>query len=195
MDSTQWPHAVPTGTVSDRHQHINLSVALYLFDDARLVNRHATRADRGRPVGGCSSFAMHEHTECELAARMSMGHWKGARGRRPALEGWLASHPRGRCHHMPTSGSWLNRVEGFSAFPIRVAVHVQRRSGQRGADLVRHLPSDGRLRRFATAWGHDYPFEGKYVLAAGACSRDYSTVNYGVHFEKSPRWGRGRRWE
>jgi transposase/transposase-like protein len=31
----------------------------------------------------------------------------------PAVQAWLAKHPRVHFHYTPTSGSWLNQVEGF----------------------------------------------------------------------------------
>jgi transposase len=40
----------------------------------------------------------------------------------PAVQAWLAKHPRVRMHFTPTSGSWLNRVEVFFGIMTRQAI-------------------------------------------------------------------------
>jgi hypothetical protein len=40
----------------------------------------------------------------------------------PAVQAWLAKHPRVRMHFTPTSGSWLNLVEVFFGIITRQAI-------------------------------------------------------------------------
>ena len=40
----------------------------------------------------------------------------------PAVQAWLAKHPRVRMHFTPTSGSWLNLVEAFFGIITRQAI-------------------------------------------------------------------------
>jgi transposase len=40
----------------------------------------------------------------------------------PAVQAWLAKHPRVRMHFTPTSGSWLNLVEVFFGIINRQAI-------------------------------------------------------------------------
>ena len=40
----------------------------------------------------------------------------------PEVLAWLADHPRRTFHFTPTSGSWLNAVEGFFSKPARQTI-------------------------------------------------------------------------
>jgi DDE superfamily endonuclease len=40
----------------------------------------------------------------------------------PAVQAWLARHPRVTLHFMPASGSWLNLVEAFFSIITRQAL-------------------------------------------------------------------------
>jgi transposase len=65
----------------------------------------------------------------------------------PAVERWLAAHPRVHVHFIPTSSSWLNLVERWFA-------ELTRKLLQRGAHRsVQTLEAD--LRRWVESWNDD----------------------------------------
>ncbi len=61
-----------------------------------------------------------------------MGAWRrwptcpgragGRTHKHPAVQQWLAKHPRIQLHFTPTSGSWLNQVENFFGIITRQAI-------------------------------------------------------------------------
>jgi transposase len=62
--------------------------------------------------------------------------------RHPKVRKWLAQHPRWTFHFTPTSGSWLNAVEGFFAKltkrrPQTWRVPIRRRTSDRHRPLHR----------------------------------------------------------
>lgn len=78
----------------------------------------------GEVVGEC--FARHRHDEFlaflkklerqtpkELALHLIVDNY--ATHKHPAVQAWLAKHPRVHLHFTPTSASWLNLVERFFA--------------------------------------------------------------------------------
>ena len=62
----------------------------------------------------------------------------------PAVQAWLARHPRVQLHFTPTSGSWLNLVEAFFSIITRQA--LRRGNFPTVADLV------AAIERFIAAW-------------------------------------------
>jgi len=69
----------------------------------------------------------------------------------PAVEAWVAAHPRVRLHFTPTGASWLNLIEVW--FSILTRKSVRRGSFDSVAALVRHI------RKFLDSWNaHPKPF-------------------------------------
>lgn len=62
----------------------------------------------------------------------------------PAVQAWLAKHPRVRMHFTPTSGSWLNLVEVFFGIITRQA--IRRGTFTSVKDLI------GAIETFIDAW-------------------------------------------
>ena len=62
----------------------------------------------------------------------------------PAVQAWLARHPRVQLHFTPTSGSWLNLVEAFFSILTRQA--LRRGNFPTVADLI------AAIERFIAAW-------------------------------------------
>jgi transposase len=62
----------------------------------------------------------------------------------PAVQTWLARHPRVRLHFTPTSGSWLNLVEAFFSIITRQA--LRRGNFPTVANLI------AAIERFIAAW-------------------------------------------
>jgi transposase len=62
----------------------------------------------------------------------------------PAVQAWLARHPRVTLHFTPTSGSWLNLVEAFFSIITRQA--LRRGNFPTVADLI------AAVERFIAAW-------------------------------------------
>jgi transposase len=62
----------------------------------------------------------------------------------PAVQAWLAKHPRVRMHFTPTSGSWLNLVEVFFGIITRQA--IRRGTFTSVKDLI------GAIKTFIDAW-------------------------------------------
>src|SRR6476660_9026129 len=71
----------------------------------------------------CDNYATHKH---------------------PAVQAWLAKHPRVRMHFTPTSGSWLNLVEVFFGIITRQA--IRRGTFTSVKDLI------GAIETFIDAW-------------------------------------------
>jgi len=55
----------------------------------------------------------------------------------PAVQAWLAAHPRVQLHFTPTGASWLNLVEGW--FSILTRKSVRRGSFETVRALIRHI--------------------------------------------------------
>lgn len=69
----------------------------------------------------------------------------------PAVQAWLAAHPRVHFHFTPTSASWLNMIEAWFSVLTRKA--VRRGSFESVAALVRHI------RQYIESWNaHPTPF-------------------------------------
>jgi transposase len=69
----------------------------------------------------------------------------------PAVEAWLAAHPRVHFHFTPTGASWLNMVEAW--FSVLTRKSVRRGSFDTVRALIRHLE------RYIAEWNtHPTPF-------------------------------------
>jgi transposase len=69
----------------------------------------------------------------------------------PAVQAWLAAHPRVQFHFTPTSASWLNMVEAW--FSILTRKSVRRGSFDTVRALIRHIE------RYLAEWNaHPTPF-------------------------------------
>jgi transposase len=69
----------------------------------------------------------------------------------PAVQAWLAAHPRVQFHFTPKGASWLNMVEAW--FSILTRKSVRRGSFETVRALIRHVE------RYLTAWNaHPTPF-------------------------------------
>jgi transposase len=103
-----------TDACTDRHRHQEFLAFL------RQVARAYPRRDLHVVV---DNLAIHKH---------------------PAVQAWLARHPRVTLHFTPTSGSWLNLVEAFFSILTRQA--LRRGNFPTVADLI------AAIERFITAW-------------------------------------------
>src|SRR3954454_659701 len=103
-----------TDACTDRHRHQEFLAFL------RQVARAYPRRDVHVVV---DNLAIHKH---------------------PAVQAWLARHPRVTLHFTPTSGSWLNLVEAFFSILTRQA--LRRGNFPAVADLI------AAIERFITAW-------------------------------------------
>src|SRR5262249_10050311 len=69
----------------------------------------------------------------------------------PAVQAWLARHPRVQFHFTPTGASWLNMVQAW--FSILTPKSVPRRSSDTARALIRHIE------RYLVEWNaHPTPF-------------------------------------